>query len=141
MKLGDKVADAVAAIIGSWRFIGLQTATIMFWVFLNTRGNVRPDPFPFVFLNLLLSFQAAYTGPVLLMSANRQAAIDRKRAIENFELDKLDHEDMRHVIVKLKEIEEDLERAVQLKCDLEQVRSREIVEPPETLLRKACNKR
>ena len=120
MNLGDKVADTVAAIIGSWRFIGIQTATIFFWVILNTRGTVRPDPFPFVFLNLLLSFQAAYTGPVLLMSANRQAAIDRKRAIEHLEIDKLDHEDMHRVIIKLKEIEEDLERAISVKCDTEQ---------------------
>ena len=98
MNLGQRLADAMASIIGSWRFIGIQTCTITCWLLLNTRGPVRPDPYPFILLNLLLSFQAAYTGPVLLMSANRQAGIDRKRSIENFELDKLDHEDMKRVI-------------------------------------------
>ena len=112
MNLGQRLADAMASIIGSWRFIGIQTCTITCWLLLNTRGPVRPDPYPFILLNLLLSFQAAYTGPVLLMSANRQAEIDRKRSIENFELDKLDHEDMKHVIRKLFQIEEDLEAVV-----------------------------
>ena len=112
MNLGQRLADAMASIIGSWRFIGIQTCTITCWLLLNTRGPVRPDPYPFILLNLLLSFQAAYTGPVLLMSANRQAEIDRKRSIENFELDKLDHEDMKRVIQKLFQIEEDLEAVV-----------------------------
>ena len=52
---------------------------------------VRWDPFPFILLNLMLSFQAAYTGPVLLMAANRQSEIDRRRAIRNLELEEDDH--------------------------------------------------
>ena len=112
MKLGQRLADAMASTIGSWRFIGFQTCTITFWLLLNTTGPVRPDPYPFILLNLLLSFQAAYTGPVLLMSASRQAEIDRKRSIENFELDKVDHEDMKAVIKKLMEMEADLETII-----------------------------
>ena len=109
MTLGQRLADTLAAVIGSWRFIGLQTCTIAFWLCLNIKGPVRPDPYPFILLNLLLSFQAAYTGPVLLMSANRQAELDRKRAIENLELDKTDHERITSMLMTIKEMEEDIE--------------------------------
>lgn len=93
---GQKVADACSRIIGSWTFIGIQSAFLTFWIILNLTAppNKKPDPYPFILLNLMLSFQAAYTGPVLLMAANRQSEIDRKRAIENLELDRQDHYDL-----------------------------------------------
>ena len=91
LSLGQKLADRCASIIGSWRFIGIQTSFLIFWILLNLLAPKKPDPYPFILLNLMLSFQAAYTGPVLLMSANRQSEIDRKRAIENLELDRMDH--------------------------------------------------
>lgn len=112
MKPGERVADAIASIIGSWRFIGLQTAGLVFWLFLNIKGPIKPDPYPFILLNLLLSFQAAYTGPVLLMSANRQAEIDRKRSMENLEIDRMDHHRITSLLTKVKSIEEDIESAV-----------------------------
>jgi uncharacterized membrane protein len=96
LTLGQKVADVCSKVIGSWTFIGLQSAFLAFWIILNLTSppNKRPDPYPFILLNLMLSFQAAYTGPVLLMAANRQNEIDRKRAIENLELDRQDHYDL-----------------------------------------------
>ena len=96
LSLGQKVADVCSRVIGSWAFIGLQSAFLAFWIILNLTSppNKRPDPYPFILLNLMLSFQAAYTGPVLLMAANRQSEIDRKRAIENLELDRQDHYDL-----------------------------------------------
>jgi len=115
MRLGEKLADAMAAVIGSWRFIGFQTCGIVFWLLINTKGAVKPDPYPFILLNLLLSFQAAYTGPVLLMASNRQAEIDRNRAIENLELDRLDHQQITSLLIKVKAIEEDIEDAVKNK--------------------------
>jgi uncharacterized membrane protein len=115
MTFGEKLADAMASVIGSWRFIGIQTCTILFWLLLNTRGSIRPDPYPFILLNLLLSFQAAYTGPVLLMSANRQAEVDRKRAIENLEIDRTDHAHIHSMLHKIKAIEEDIETAMRLR--------------------------
>jgi uncharacterized membrane protein len=89
--LGQKLADQLSSIVGSWKFIIIQSSFILFWLILNLCSPKKPDPYPFMFLNILLSFQAAYTGPVLLMAANRQAEIDRKRAIENLELDRTDH--------------------------------------------------
>lgn len=96
LTLGQKIADVCSRVIGSWTFIGIQSAFLAFWIILNLTApaNKRPDPYPFILLNLMLSFQAAYTGPVLLMAGNRQSEIDRKRAIENLELDRQDHFDL-----------------------------------------------
>ena len=91
LSLGQKLADKCANIIGSWKFIGIQSSFLIFWILLNLLSPKKPDAYPFILLNLMLSFQAAYTGPVLLMAANRQSDIDRKRAIENLELDQTDH--------------------------------------------------
>lgn len=91
LTLGQKLADKFSNIIGSWMFIGIQSGFLTLWIILNIILPKKPDPYPFILLNLMLSFQAAYTGPVLLMAANRQSEIDRKRAIENLELDHTDH--------------------------------------------------
>lgn len=78
---GARIADQLAALVGSWRFIIFQSILIVVWMALNVTGYIyRWDPYPFILLNLLLSFQAAYAGPVILMSQNRQAEIDRKNA-------------------------------------------------------------
>ncbi|MDE3077270.1 MAG: DUF1003 domain-containing protein [Chloroflexota bacterium] len=75
---GERVADAAATGIGSWRFIIVQTVLVIFWVALNIVGfTLRWDPYPFILLNLMFSVQAAYTGPILLLAGNRQATIDR----------------------------------------------------------------
>ena len=94
LTLGQKLADKLSNIVGSWRFIGIQSGFIVFWIILNLTVPIKPDKYPFMFLNILLSFQAAYTGPVLLMAANRQSEIDRKRAIENLEIDQMDHKNL-----------------------------------------------
>ena len=75
---GERIADAAASGIGSWRFLIIQTFAVFLWVGLNIVGLVNHwDPFPFILLNLLFSVQAAYTGPVLLLAGNRQAQKDR----------------------------------------------------------------
>lgn len=94
LTLGQQLADKLSNIVGSWRFIGIQSGFIVFWIILNLTAPNKPDKYPFMFLNILLSFQAAYTGPVLLMAANRQSEIDRKRAIENLEIDQMDHKNL-----------------------------------------------
>ena len=97
LTLGQKLADKCSNIIGSWRFIGIQSSFLTFWILLNILSPKKPDPYPFILLNLMLSFQAAYTGPVLLMASNRQSQIDRKRAIENLNLDQIDHKHLLHL--------------------------------------------
>jgi uncharacterized membrane protein len=82
---GQRAAAAAATAIGSWRFLIAQTVVLAAWVTLNIVGWVhRWDPYPFILLNLMLSFQAAYSAPVLLMSANRQGALDREQATKDY---------------------------------------------------------
>lgn len=81
LTIGQRIADIVAATMGSWTFIIIQSVILMFWVALNVTAYVqRWDPYPFILLNLALSFQAAYAAPVIMMSQNRQQEIDRKSA-------------------------------------------------------------
>lgn len=87
---GERIADAVAARVGSWPFIVIQSTLLMLWIVYNAYVAVRLlnhkgfDPFPFILLNLMLSFQAAYTGPVVMMSQNRRASKDRDMAEHDY---------------------------------------------------------
>src|ERR1700677_5019319 len=85
--LGDRVADWVAATMGSWNFIIIQSVILLIWIVLNVTAYVQNwDPYPFLLLNLVLSFQAAYAAPVIMMSQNRQAAIDRQAAENDYRI-------------------------------------------------------
>lgn len=114
--LGERCADTVASALGSWRFVLLQSAVLLVWLVWNASVAHPIDPFPFILLNLLLSFQAAYTAPMILMSQNRQADIDRTRAIADFEVNRkaeLEIESLHQKIDLLRERElADLARAV-----------------------------
>jgi uncharacterized membrane protein len=78
---GQKIADTVAATMGSWNFIIVQSTILLFWIILNVTAYVKQwDPYPFILLNLALSFQAAYAAPFIMMSQNRQQDIDRQAA-------------------------------------------------------------
>ena len=77
---GDRVADGFAHIIGSWKFIIIQSVILAAWVILNVIAFIRHwDPYPFILLNLALSFQAAYASPIIMMSQNRQARLSERR--------------------------------------------------------------
>ena len=85
--LGDRVADRVAATMGSWTFIIIQSVLLAIWIVLNVTAFIRQwDPYPFILLNLALSFQAAYAAPVIMMSQNRQAALDRADAATDYQI-------------------------------------------------------
>jgi len=78
---GQKIADAVAAMMGSWPFIIVQTTILAIWIGANITAWVSHwDPYPFILLNLALSFQAAYAAPFIMMAQNRQQDIDRMAA-------------------------------------------------------------
>ena len=85
--VGQRVADGVAALVGSWHFIIAQSVALGLWIAVNALGWVHAwDPYPFILLNLVLSFQAAYTAPIIMMSQNRQADIDRARATQDYDV-------------------------------------------------------
>jgi uncharacterized membrane protein len=81
---GERIADGFAAIVGSWPFIIVQTLLLTVWVALNIGLWIyRWDPYPFILLNLVLSFQAAYASPIIMMSQNRQSKIaDRRNQLD-----------------------------------------------------------
>jgi uncharacterized membrane protein len=80
--LGEKLSDKLADFGGSWRFIGIFGGILVVWVLVNTALVLEKpfDPYPFIFLNLILSCLAAIQAPVIMMSQNRQESKDRLRA-------------------------------------------------------------
>lgn len=85
---GDRLADAIARIGGSWGFIIAFGLFLFFWAVINTVILTRDafDPYPFIFLNLVLSMLAAVQAPIIMMSQNRQAAKDRLSASKDYEV-------------------------------------------------------
>ena len=84
---GQRIADFVASTMGSWRFIIIQTTILFLWIVLNIAAWIAHwDPYPFILLNLALSFQAAYAAPFIMMSQNRQQDIDRQKAEADFQI-------------------------------------------------------
>jgi uncharacterized membrane protein len=88
--LGERAADRIATFGGSWTFLGLFAAALLAWAAINSDWlmglGLRFDPFPFIFLNLLLSMLAAIQAPVIMMSQNRQSARDRMAAEHDYEV-------------------------------------------------------
>jgi uncharacterized membrane protein len=77
---GELVADLVAAWVGSWPFLIVQSVILILWMAVNGVGWwMQWDPYPFVLLNLVLSFQAAFASPIILMSQNRQGRLNERR--------------------------------------------------------------
>ena len=87
---GDRLADRVAAVGGSWGFIVIFALVLFGWMLLNSevlqRFGMAFDPYPFIFLNLMLSTLAAVQAPIIMMSQNRQAAKDRLTAGVDYEI-------------------------------------------------------
>ncbi len=87
LTVGQEIADTVAATMGSWNFIIIQSGILLIWIILNVTAFIQQwDPYPFILLNLALSFQAAYAAPFIMMSQNRQQDIDRKQAENDFQV-------------------------------------------------------
>ena len=99
---GERAADWVAALMGSWRFIIVQSILLVIWIIINIYGIIKEwDPYPFILLNLLLSMQAAYTAPIIMMSQNRQGDLDRLRSIHDFQINVKAEEEIRVVLEHL----------------------------------------
>ncbi|MEJ2216890.1 MAG: DUF1003 domain-containing protein [Gemmatimonadota bacterium] len=97
--VGQRAADAVARVVGSWPFILTQSAILVVWVILNVAAWLQHwDPYPFILMNLVLSLQAAYTAPMIMMSQNRQAARDRLEAHNDYLTNLRAEEEIRAVL-------------------------------------------
>ena len=109
---GQRVADGLARVLGSWPFIIVQTVLVLAWIVLNVIAwSSRWDPYPFILLNLMFSVQAAYAGPVIMMSQNRQSERDRYQAKADYETNVKAEAEVEEIIGRLHRIEvEKLER-------------------------------
>jgi len=126
---GQRLADGVASFGGSWTFLISFGVVLVSWVGINLLlTQSAPDPYPFIFLNLLLSMLAAVQAPVIMMSQNRQAAKDRLVTSHDYEcnlkaeieimalhdkVDQLRNDDLRQLIAKQQEQIELLTRLVE----------------------------
>jgi uncharacterized membrane protein len=104
LSLGQRLADTIAATMGSWRFIIIQSCILLIWITLNVVGWIdRWDPYPFILLNLALSFQAAYAAPIIMMSQNRQSEKDRLSAQNDYDVNKLGELEIQAILLHLEE--------------------------------------
>lgn len=88
LTFGDKVADKVSSIAGSWLFITLFVSFLVLWIILNTYVLVNKiDPYPFILLNLVLSCVSAIQAPIIMMSQNREAKKDSLRNQNDYIID------------------------------------------------------
>jgi uncharacterized membrane protein len=99
------LADRVTNSIGSWPFIIVQSVILLAWIVVNTIAwRQHWDPYPFILLNLFLSFQAAYAAPIIMMSQNRQTAKDREKAEADYGVDRQAELDIAAVHARLDEL-------------------------------------
>lgn len=89
----QRIAEKVSDLVGSWKFIIIQSCILLSWVIWNAYNlfNYRWDPYPFILMNLFLSLQAAYTAPLILIANSRQAEKDRQILYGDYDLDAQSH--------------------------------------------------
>jgi len=115
---GQKLADRVAMVVGSWKFISIQSFILLIWVILNISVWINHwDPYPFILMNLVLSLQAAYTAPVIMMSQNRQADRDRLEAHNDYLINVEAEEEIRVILDNLAAQNEALTRIIEIVND------------------------
>lgn len=103
---GKKAADKVTAIIGSWKFILIQLGIVILWVIINIFAwAYQWDPRPFILLNLLLSVQAAFAAPIIMMSQNRMSEHDRRKMEMDYSTDRKSEKEIEGIKTQLNRIE------------------------------------
>lgn len=108
LSFGQKLADSVAAGMGSWRFIIIQSIIVIVWMSLNVVSwCYHWDIYPFILLNLLFSTQAAYAAPIIMMAQNRAAERDRANAEADYQVNLNNKKEIEHIIIRLNAIELD----------------------------------
>ena len=119
LSFGDRLADNVAAWGGSWAFIIGFSIFLLAWTAFNTVVLARRafDPYPFIFLNLMLSMVTALQAPIIMMSQNRQAAKDRLE-------DRIDYETNAHAAAEIAVVQEKLDLLLQVLISDKQVRAK-----------------
>ena len=108
LTFGEKISDAVANGMGSWKFIIWQSIFVICWMTLNVIGFVKHwDVYPFILLNLIFSTQAAYAAPIIMMAQNRQSNRDRIQAEDDYKTNLDAKEEIESLQLQLSKIESD----------------------------------
>jgi uncharacterized membrane protein len=143
--VGQRVADRFASGIGNWGFIIAQCTVFISWIILNVVAWSRHwDPYPFILLDVLLTFQAALAGPVLMMSQNRQARLNEQRNHLDLQINLLAEQENTEILVLLHRICEKLgleidgaspakpmTNATDANALIEQIQQAHFTEPPD----------
>lgn len=109
--LGQRAADLLAGLCGGWPFLLVQTAILTLWIGLNgfylahSLAHHPFDPYPFILLNLVLSFEAAYASPIILMAQNRQTQRDRIHAENDYQVNRDNQQAILAILAQLDELE------------------------------------
>ena len=123
LTFGHRVADRFADVVGSWRFIITQSIILIAWIILNVAAWIHHwDPYPFILLNLTLSFQAAYAAPIIMMSQNRQEAKDRLRAEADYEVNQKAEDEIKLILQHL-EYQDELMLQILHRLETEQLKA------------------
>lgn len=102
---GERIADGMASFVGSWTFVGIQSFIMLCWIVGNIYLLFHFDPFPFVFLNLFMSAEAAFSTPIIMMSQNRAGDRDRANAAHDYEVNEKAKEEIEELMLRLDTIE------------------------------------
>ena len=108
---GQRAADNLTKLAGSWAFIISFLIILIIWILLNVYAWVNSwDPYPFILLNLVLSCIAAIQAPIILMSQNRESQIDRQRAEYDYTVNIKAEKEIEQIQRQLERIEEKLNK-------------------------------
>lgn len=117
----DRIADKVAAFGGSWAFIIIFALFLLSWIFMNLLPflPVHFDPHPFILLNLILSFIAAFQAPIIMMSQNRQASRDKHESIIDFAINYKAEQEIDDVQRHLHRMETEIDEIKKMLADIQ----------------------
>jgi uncharacterized membrane protein len=106
---GQRAADALTKWVGSWTFIIIFVIILILWILTNVYAWVNSwDPYPFIFLNLVLSCIAAIQAPIILMSQNREAQKDRQKSQYDYRVNRKAEREIEQIQNQLHRIEKKL---------------------------------
>ena len=122
LTFGDRIADAVANGMGSWKFIIWQSIFVVLWMILNVIAFISHwDVYPFILLNLIFSTQAAYAAPIIMMAQNRQSQRDRIQAENDYQTNIDAKKEIEELQIHLNMLEtEKLDKIIELLTEMKQ---------------------
>ncbi len=109
LTIGQRIADQVATVMGSWNFLIGQALLLTIWFIINSVAwFYHFDAYPYILCNLLMSAQAAFATPLIMMSQNRQATKDRLTAENTYKVDVKSEQEVRAILAHMEAQDEEL---------------------------------